>query len=196
MTWSEVGRANLILDNLIADGVAEPMLVVMPKGHPVPWSRGRRGLRSAHTEAFREDLQQGVIPFVETHCRMHRDRRQRAIAGLSMGGGQALFCMAASLDDFAWVGAFSAATPSADENPAMEVFLADPEHANQRLALLWIATGRDDFPLQRNTGFKARLGAAGIAHTYLLTDGGHSWPVWRDYLARLVPLLFRAPAKE
>ena len=73
----------------------------------------------------------------------------------------------------------------------MRAFLAGPQRANDRLALLWIAIGRDDFLLDRNTSFKTSLDAAGIEHTYLLTDGGHSWPVWRDYLARLAPLLFR-----
>ncbi len=190
-TWSEVGKANLILDNLIAAGEAKPMLVVMPNGHPVPWGYRRRGVRSDNTEAFREDLVESAIPLVESLYRARRNREHRAIAGLSMGGGQALHCAAAGLDRFAWVGAFSAATPGPEQDPAMDAFLADPEGANERLALLWIAIGRDDFLLGRNTSFKERLDAAGVKHTYLLTDGGHSWPVWRDYLARMAPLLFR-----
>lgn len=190
-TWSDVGKANLILDNLIADGTAEPMLVVMPNGHPVPWSRRRRGLRSGNTEAFRQDLLEAAIPLVESLYRARPAREQRAIAGLSMGGGQALHCGAGNLDVFAWVGAFSSAAPSAEEDPAMREFLANPDRANERLDLLWIAIGRDDFLLERNTDMKASLDAAGIEHDYLLTDGGHSWPVWRDYLARLAALLFR-----
>ena len=190
-TWSEVGRANLILDNLIAGGAAEPMLVVMPNGHPVPWSRRRRGLRSGNAEAFRADLLEAAIPLVEALYRARRGREHRAIAGLSMGGGQALHCGAGNLDRFAWVGAFSAAARSPDEDAAMRALLADPERANARLDLLWIAIGRDDFLLERNQRLKARLDAAGIDHTFLLTEGGHSWPVWRDYLARFAPLLFR-----
>ncbi len=190
-TWSEVGRANLILDNLIAAGKAEPMLVVMPNGHPVPWSRNRRGLRSGNTEAFRADLLDAAVPLVESLYRAKRGREHRAVAGLSMGGGQALHCGAGNLDRFAWVGAFSAAARGPDEDEAIGTLLADPQRANARLSLLWIAIGRDDFLLQRNQQLKNRLDAAGINHTYLLTDGGHSWPVWRDYLARFTPLLFR-----
>ena len=191
MTWTEVGKANLILDNLIAAGEAEPMLVVMPNGHPVPWGPRRRGVRSGNTEAFRKDLLESAIPLVESLYQARTEREHRAIAGLSMGGGQALHCAAAALGQFAWVGAFSAAAPSSEQDPAMRAFLAGPQRANDRLALLWIAIGRDDFLLDRNTSFKTSLDAAGIEHTYLLTDGGHSWPVWRDYLARLAPLLFR-----
>ena len=190
-TWSEVGKANLILDNLIADGKAEPMLVVMPNGHPVPWSAGRRGLRSGNAEAFVADLVEAAIPLVESLYRVRPGRKHRAVAGLSMGGGQALRSGVAHLDRFAWVGAFSSAAPSPVEDAAMKAFLERPEIANERLELLWIAIGRDDFLLERNQALRAALEAAGIEHTYLLTDGGHSWPVWRDYLARMVPLLFR-----
>ena len=189
--WTEVGRANLILDNLIAAGAAEPMLVVMPNGHPVPWGRARRGLRSGNTEAFRSDLLQAAMPLVESLYRVRAGPRHTAIAGLSMGGGQALHCGAGNLDRFGWVGAFSSAAPSPEESPVMRAFLAAPARANERLGLLWIAIGRDDFLLERNRSLQAQLEEAGVRHTYLLTDGGHSWPVWRDYLARFAPLLFR-----
>ncbi len=190
-TWTEVGKANLILDNLIADGKAEPMLVVMPNGHPVPWSMRRRGLRSGNTEAFRDDLLGAAMPLVESLYRARLGRTQRAIAGLSMGGGQALHCGTGNLDRFAWVGAFSSGAPDPAADPIAQAFLADPERANRELALLWIGIGRDDFLLDRNEAYRAALEAAGVKHTYLLTDGGHSWPVWRDYLAMLAPMLFR-----
>ncbi len=191
MTWTEVGKANLILDNLIAAGEADPMLVVMPNGHPVPWSSRRRGLRSGNTEAFRDDLLESAIPLIESLYRVRSDRSQRAIAGLSMGGGQALHCGTGNLDRFAWVGAFSAAAPDPSEDPAAAAFLADSERANRELKLLWIGIGREDFLLERNQSFKAALDSVGIKHDYLLTEGGHSWPVWRGYLAKLVPMLFR-----
>lgn len=190
-TWSEIGKANLILDNLIAEGKAVPMLVVMPNGHPIPWSSGRRGLRSGNTEAFHDDLMEAAIPSVESRYRARADRSQRAIAGLSMGGGQSLHCGMRSLDRFAWVGAFSAGAPDPADDPLAKAFLADAERANAELKLLWIAIGRDDFLLQRNEAYTAALDSAGIVHTYKVTDGGHSWPVWRDYLAELAPLLFR-----
>lgn len=189
--WTEVGRANLILDNLIAAGHAEPMLVIMPNGHPVPWSRERRALRSGNTEAFQSDLLGAAIPLVESLYRVRTGPGHTAIAGLSMGGGQALHCGTGNLDRFGWVGAFSSAAPRPEESPAMRDFLASAKEVNERLGLLWIAIGREDFLLERNQSLKSQLEAAGIRHTYLLSDGGHSWPVWRDYLARFAPLLFR-----
>ncbi len=189
--WTEVGKANLILDNLIAAGEAEPMLLVMPNGHPVPWSARRRGLASGNSDAFVADLLEGAVPLVESLYRADPSRERRAVAGLSMGGGQALRAGTGNLDRFAWVGAFSAAAPNPDGDPAARAFLGDPQRANERLRLLWIAVGRDDFLLERNEALKARLETAGIRHVYRLTDGGHSWPVWRGYLARMAPLLFR-----
>ena len=190
--WSEVGKANLILDNLIDSGAAEPMLMVMPNGHPVPWARRRRGIGSDNTERFRDDLIQGAMPLIESLYRVRPGSAHTAIAGLSMGGGQSLYCAATSLDQFAWVGAFSAAAPP-PESDAAQHLLADPSRANASLSLVWIAIGRDDFLLERNQTFKAALDEAGIDHTHKVTAGGHSWPVWRDYLAEFVPLLFRSP---
>lgn len=192
--WMEVGKANLILDNLIASGAAEPMLVVMPNGHPVPWAARRRGIGSDNTQRFRDDLVQGAMPLVESLYRAKRGSAQTAVAGLSMGGGQSLYCAATGLDRFSWVGAFSAAAPT-PESDAAQGLLADPERANASLDLLWIAIGRDDFLLERNEAFEAALVKAGVDHTYRVTAGGHSWPVWRGYLAEFVPLLFRAAGK-
>ena len=188
--WTEVGKANLILDNLIASGAAEPLLVVMPNGHPVPWSMRRRGIGTENSERLRDDLLHGAMPLVETLYRARRGAASTAIAGLSMGGGQSLFCAATSLERFAWVGAFSAAAPAPGSSAARPL-LAAADRANESLALLWIAIGRDDFLLDRNRAFQAALRKAGIDHAYKVTAGGHSWPVWRDYLAEFVPLLFR-----
>lgn len=192
--WAEVGKANLILDNLIASGAADPMLVVMPNGHPVPWASRRRGIGSDNTQRFRDDLIEGAMPLVESLYRAKLGPSQTAVAGLSMGGGQSLYCAATGLDRFSWVGAFSAAAP-APESDAAQGLLADPERANASLDLLWIAIGRDDFLLDRNEAFKSALVNAGVDHTYRVTGGGHSWPVWRGYLADFVPLLFRASGK-
>lgn len=192
--WAEVGKANLILDNLIASGAAEAMLVVMPNGHPVPWASRRRGIGSDNTQRFRDDLIQGAMPLVESRYRAEVGPSKTAVAGLSMGGGQSLYCAATGLDRFSWVGAFSAAAP-APESDAAQGLLADPEGVNASLDLLWIAIGRDDFLLDRNRAFQAALAKAGVNHTYRLTAGGHSWPVWRGYLADFVPLLFRAGSK-
>ena len=105
-----------------------------------------------------------------------------------MGGGQALTIGLNHLDQFAWVGAFSSATPARD---ALAGLLNDPAGANEKLKLLWIACGKDDFLLQRNQEFIALLKEKNLRHQWHLTDGNHSWPVWRKYLAEFVPMLFR-----
>ena len=189
-TWTAHGRAHLILDNLIAAQRARPMVVLMLNGHPPvaaraedPAERWRLAL-----EAFRGELVQDALPLVERLYRVDRDPAQRAIAGLSMGGGQALGA-GLTIDGFGWIGAFSAAAPP---TPMIEGVLADAAKTNARLRLLWIAIGRDDFLLERNQQFIALLTGKGITHEYHLTDGGHTWPLWRRYLADFLPRLFLA----
>jgi len=187
-TWSELGKANLILDNLIAQGKAKPMVVVMTNGHPVPWGTRARGDFSSNTEAYVRELTEDVMPMVEQRYRLKTDRESRAIAGLSMGGGQSLAAGLGQPDAFAWVGAFSSAAPVAAD--AFPHLLADVDAFNKQSRLLWIAIGKDDFLLERNTVFQAALQDAGVKHVYKLTEGGHSWPVWRGYLSEFLPLLF------
>ena len=157
-TWVVHGKANWIFDNLIAEKKAVPMVVVMLDGHP--FSPGERGENAMGL--FQRELFDDAMPLVEATYRVEKDRTQRAIAGLSMGGGQALTVGLGNLDHFAWVGAFSSAPPSAD---AAQKFLADPEAANAKLRLLWIAVGKDDFLRQRNEEFVAVLKDKGIHYT-------------------------------
>jgi enterochelin esterase-like enzyme len=187
-TWTVHGKAHLILDNLIAARRAVPMVVLMLNGHAPaslrsedPAERWRQSL-----EGFRKELAEDALPLVERLYRVEKDPAKRAIAGLSMGGGQALGA-GLTLDGFGWIGAFSAAAPP---TPMIEGVLADAAAVNRRLRLLWIAIGRDDFLLERNTTFIGLLTDKGIAHEYRLTDGGHTWPVWRRYLADFLPRLF------
>jgi enterochelin esterase family protein len=192
-TWVVHGKAHWILDNLIAANRAKPMVVVMLDGHPL--GRQSRNAsppqRGASTEAFRRELFEDAVPLVESTYRVSRDAAQRAIAGLSMGGGQALSVGLGNLDRFAWVGAFSAAPPSSGTAQAI---LADPASTNAKLKLLWIGCGKDDFLRQRNEEHVAALKEKGVRHEWHLTDGDHSWPVWRRYLAEFTPLLFQTPA--
>lgn len=190
-TWSEVGRAPLILDNLIAAGKVEPMIVVMPNGHPVRFGEASRGTGNRNTELFVDELVKDVIPLIESRYRVHKDRRKRAIAGLSMGGGQSLAAGLSRAELFAYVGAFSSAAPDPVEDAAVKGFTADPRKTNRETALLWIAVGEKDFLLKRNQVFVEHLKEHGIRHTYLETPGDHSWPVWRRYLRDFTPLLFR-----
>ena len=185
-TWTVHGKAHWILDNLIAQGRAQPMVVVMMDGHAAT-SRGPQGFGS-NTTAFEQDLLEDVMPFVEANYRVRTDAASRAIVGLSMGGGQSLTIGLNHMDRFAWVGGFSSAVPSAE---AVSGALDDPAATNAKLKLLWIGCGRDDFLLERNKGFIATLEEKNIRYQWHLSDGGHSWPVWRIYLGELAPKLFQ-----
>jgi enterochelin esterase-like enzyme len=189
-TWVEHGKAHWIFDNLIALGKARPMVVMMLDGHPLGMV-GREATdtkRISAQEAFERELFDDAMSLVESIYRVEKDAANRAIAGLSMGGAQSLSVGLTNLDRFAWVIAMSAGPPSAQR---MEKFLADPAAANARLKLLWIGVGRDDFLRQRSEQLTASLKEKGIHHEWRLTDGDHSWPVWRGYLAEVVPLLFQ-----
>jgi enterochelin esterase-like enzyme len=181
-------------DNLIHAKRAQPMIVAMLDGHPLGMvSRDTTAQRrGAALDAFRRELLEDAIPLVESLYRVEPEASLRAIAGLSMGGGQSLGVGLTNLDRFAWVGAFSAAAPSGE---TIQSILADPAATNAKLKLLWIACGQDDFLKSRNEEFIASLKDKGIRHQWRLTAGDHSWPVWREYLAEFTPLLFQGSVK-
>ena len=184
-TWTTHGKAHWILDNLIAQGRAKPMVVVMMDGHAVV-PGGPPGMTN-NTQMFECDLFEKVLPFVEANYRVKRDAANRAIVGLSMGGGQSLTIGLNHTDWFAWVGGFSSSVPKAE---TVAGALANPEATNKKLKLLWIGCGKDDFLLKRNEEFLATLKEKNIRHEWHLSDGAHSWPVWRIYLGEFVPRLF------
>jgi enterochelin esterase-like enzyme len=184
-TWTALGRAHFILDNLIAQGKAKPMVVVMTDGHAVPNTPEARG---RNTETFSRDLLGDVMPLVEASYRVKNDRLSRAIVGLSMGGGQSLTVGLNHPELFAWVGAMSSAINAPEQTFATA--LGDAKATNSKYKLLWLAIGKDDFLLKTNQQFDELLTAKGIKHTFKLTEGNHSWPVWRRYLVEFAPLLF------
>jgi enterochelin esterase-like enzyme len=185
-TWTVHGKAHWILDNLIAQGRAKPMVVVMMDGHAaVP---GATSGITNNTLAFERDLLEEVMPLVEANYRVKTDAASRAIVGLSMGGGQSLTIGLNHPERFAWVGGFSASVPGQE---AVAGALRNPTATNKKLKLLWIACGREDFLLKRNEDFIALLSEKGIRHEWHLTEGAHAWPVWRNYLAELAPRLFQ-----
>ena len=194
-SWRISGRADVILDNLIADGTAQPMIVVRPFGYAPPEDGDVEGegrevwMRwfARVTPRFEGYLLDELIPRIEADYRTRTDARHRAIAGLSMGGGQSLYIGLGHADTFAWVGAFSSAVSETVHGP----LLADPEALNAELSLLWIGCGRDDFLYEANAAFLARLDELGVRHTGHISDGAHAWPVWHRYLHRLLPLLFQ-----
>lgn len=185
-TWSEFGRAHVILDNLIAAKKAAPMIVVMTDGHAL--TDFSPAARAGNVAAFERDLLEDVMPGVENRYRVRADRASRAIAGLSMGGNQALIVGLNHRDGFASIGAMSSAIR--EPQATLASFWADPVSAKTPLHLLWIAVGRDDFLLEENRRFHAMLSEKNVPHEYHETEGAHRWTVWRRYLADFAPRLF------
>ena len=193
--WTAVGRAHVIFDNLIAQGKAKPMLVVMPLGYGAPEIVSRTGgsmrdpgLRQRSFDRFRDALLTEMIPQVEKNYRVSKDRNSRAIAGLSMGGAESLFVGLNALDRFAWIGAFSSGGLGADFD---SIFAKLDAKANSQLRLLWIACGTEDRLIDGSRKLSEWLKSKDIRHTMLETPGAHTWRVWRRYLADFAPLLFQ-----
>lgn len=184
--WTMVGRAHFTLDNLLAEKRARPMIVVMPFGHALPFAGPRQG----NTEAFERYLLQEVAPLIEGKYRVARGQENRAIAGFSMGGEHALHIGLRHLDKFSAIGAMSPAVRR-DFEERYSTPLSNAETTNRKLNLLWIACGKDDFLFQASSELAALLTRHGIEHTYLPTDGAHTYNVWRGYFAQFAPLLFK-----
>ncbi|PYX16507.1 MAG: esterase, partial [Acidobacteria bacterium] len=185
----------VILDNLIAQGKAKPMIMVMPLGYGAPEmvSHGfgafsNTELRDRNFKRFSQALLTEVMPQVEAAYLVTKDRKSRAIAGLSMGGSESLLTGLNALDKFAWIGAFSSGGLAEDFNSAFPVL---DSKANQQVRLLWIACGTDDHLIDLNRKFQRWLTSKGVRHTDIETPGGHTWMVWRRNLSEFVPLLFR-----
>jgi enterochelin esterase-like enzyme len=188
--WERLGRVNLILDNLLAEGKIKPLVVVMPFGYPAPpWPAGGSGFGSV-TEGFERDLTGDVIPLVESRYRVVADREHRAIAGLSMGGLESLTIGLNHLDLFSYVGGFSAAVRPPDFQKSFGGLTADPQAANAKLHLLWIGCGTDDSLFGAARSFSAFLDGAKIKHTFYTMPGAHTWIVWRHFLVQFAPQLF------
>jgi enterochelin esterase-like enzyme len=193
--WTVVGRANFILDNLIAQGKARAMIVVMPFGYGT-MEMLRRGwgawsdqtLQKRNFENFSEALLSEVAPRVESRYRAAEGRESRAIAGLSMGGAESLLIGLNNLDEFAWVGAFSSGGLPQDFQSNFRSLDAD---TSRRLRLLWIACGVEDDLLFANRAFRNWLESKDIGHVAVETPGAHAWPVWRRNLAEFAQLLFQ-----
>jgi enterochelin esterase family protein len=189
--WATVGRANVIADNLIAAHRAVPLIIVMTNGHPVPITTPRASdYGTRNNEAMAREVLNTIIPFIESSYPVRRDASVRAIAGLSMGGGQSLEIGLGHPEFFGWVGGFSSGAPSGDLDGRFATLLAAQARKSGVPRLIWIGVGRDDALLERNSKFEAWLGARQVPHEWHVTDGGHEWPVWRGYLTEFLPKLF------
>ncbi len=211
-SWSSVGRAGFILDNLISEKKAKPMIVVMPAGH-TSISFGApgagRGTQSMIDE-FSQDFVKDIMPFVESHYRVLPGGNNRAMAGLSMGGMQTLNIAIPDLQKFAYIGVFSSgifgaapAKPAAPGAPAAPAAAPGPDWEKEHMAvldnaslkknlkLLWFATGSDDFVLNTTKATVEMLKKHGFSLIYKESTGGHTWINWRNYLNEFAPQLFQ-----
>ena len=201
--WLEQGRAAQIMDNLIASGKAEPMIVVMPNGHTDTPSAPGMGPDNneqptfAHKQWMEGTFEQSfndIVKWVDTNYRTRDSKRHRAIAGLSMGGYHSLYISANQPDDFNYVGLFSAAIGRMDQGKSKiydnleEKLIAQFQ---QRPRLYWIGIGKDDFLYKDNAAFREMLDKNRLRYTYHESGAGHEWANWRDYLVIFSQLIFK-----
>lgn len=185
--WYSFGGPNVILDNLYAQNKLTPMIVVLPNGRAQADDRASLGMSSATAFSFFDkDLLGSIIPFVEAHYPVKKDRLNRALAGLSMGGGQSLDFGLANIDTFAWVGGFS----SAPNTFAPAKLLPDPSAAKQ-LKLLWVSCGDQDGLITISKNVHTYLKDNGVPHIWHVDSGKHEWPVWKNDLYLFSQLIFK-----
>jgi len=185
-TWTEFGRANLILDNLIAEGHAVPMLLAMPDGHAD--LQEEEGDHKANFLKFSADMLGSVVPLVDGNYRTIAQAGGRAINGLSMGGMQSLQIGINHTELFAYIGGMSAYVPDPEDLLARGF---RNSHANSEIKLLWMSIGKDDDLLKDAEKFRAVLRKHSYRLQWSVTEGNHEWTVWRQYLRDFAPLIFR-----
>jgi len=217
--WTQSGRANFTLDNLIAARKAKPMIIVMPAGHTSAGGSMGRGAGGATVrDPFLDDFSTDIKPYIETNYRVLKGRENTAIAGLSMGGYHTLYIGVPHLDQFGYLGVFSSGLiglvpmrmPGAPAAPAAPAATAQPEGPNPGLAweeqnravldnpslkkglkLFWFATGSDDFLMPTTKATIELLKKHGFSVVFKESGGGHTWANWRDYLVEFAPQLFQ-----
>jgi enterochelin esterase family protein len=191
-TWFKAGRANFILDNLIAQKKAVPMIVVMPYGNMLMGTPPPTSMQAAEMyQVFNDELVRNIIPYVEANYRAIANRKNRAIAGFSRGGGQSLFAGFNNLDKFAWIGSYSAYLTPEVCDKYFNSLCANPDTTNQQLKLLWLGVGTEDFLYKQAVAFDEYLKAKRVEHKSLVTGGGHTWMNARHYLAETLQLFFK-----
>lgn len=196
--WSSLGRANLILDNLIASGTSKPMIVVMTNGNAWQTSTLRQipGIPTPSRETFgqfqgkfEKSLVEDVVPYIEKNFRVKADKDHRALAGLSMGGGHTITASITYPGTFGYIGVFSSGIFDAN---------ADMVEMEKKFTVLkasgvhkyWVACGKEDFVMESNKRLLSLLGKTGFEYEYFENEGGHTWANWRTYLTMFTPMLF------
>lgn len=200
-SWTTVGRADIILDNLIAEGKVKPMIVVMPAGHTGPFSFA--AMRKLGADEFLDEFEQDIKPLVEKSFRTLKGRNNRAIAGLSMGGMHTLNIATPHLQEYAYIGVYSSGVfgivkgPNSFGNnngPTWEeqnMKALDDKELKKGLKLFWFATGKDDFLIETSRATVELFKKHGFTVTYNESKGGHTWENWRNYLHEFAPMLFK-----
>lgn len=202
--WFKVGRTNLILDNLIAEGKVKPMIIVMPYGNveariaaqtgkPKPADptarEGDEVLKRA--KAFENDLVKNIIPYIEKNYRVISNSANRAIGGFSRGGGQTLRTAFGNMDKFAWICCYSAYLTDQEMESNYKYVYENPERTNKELKLLWVSVGNEDFLYKQAVDFMDFLKAKNIDFKSLITSGDHAWMNTKKFLAATAQLLFQ-----
>jgi enterochelin esterase-like enzyme len=192
-TWFKVGRANVILDNLIAQNQAKPMIIVMPYGRAFPAiSKSSGSLRNwDNLQAFKKDFLNDLLSFIEKNYRVKTDKESRAIAGFSGGGGEALYLGLSNPKVFSWVCGFAPGMLKEEFERNNAVAFGDPSATNQQLKLFWIGVGRDDGLYPVIAEYLKVLDEKKIKHETLISEGGHTWMNCKLYLSTIAQKLFK-----
>jgi enterochelin esterase-like enzyme len=203
-TWFKVGRTNFILDNLIAEGKAKPMIIVMPYGNVAarvaaqsgaPKPADPMGRESAdalkRAKAFENDLVNNVVPYIEKNYRAIQTRESRAIGGFSRGGGQTLRSAFGNMDKFAWICCYASYLSSNEMERDYRSIYENAARTNQQLKLFWIGVGNEDFLYNSTVEFMDFLKAKGVNYKSRITSGGHTWMNTKKYLSETAQLLFQ-----
>lgn len=199
--WSSMGRTCQIMDHLIANGEAEPMLVVMPNGNANQRAAQTLGLpqnqisrEQAAQMSYTNSIVQDIVPYIEANYRVYKDKAHRAVAGLSMGGGHTATVSRDFPGTFDYVGVYSGAVGSIkDREGNLNQDMVNKLKAQQKAGykLYWIACGNTDFLYQSNLEYMKGLDEIGFEYTWFESEGGHTWDNWRMYLDTFAPMLFK-----
>ena len=190
-TWFKVGKLNTILDNLIADGKAEPMVVVMPYGNMGSTPQPASMAATKMYEVFAKEMTECIMPYVEQSFRTVNDRDHRAIAGFSRGGGQSLFTALSHPECFAWLASYSAYLTPEMMDTCFPQYGENPSLINDQFKLVWYGVGSDDFLYKQVVENREYLDKKGIKHEDMNTDGGHTWMNARAYLNETLQKFFK-----
>jgi enterochelin esterase-like enzyme len=190
-TWFKVGKLNTILDNLIADGKAEPMIVVMPYGNMGSTPQPASMAATKMYEVFAKEMTECIMPYVEQSFRTVNDRDHRAIAGFSRGGGQSLFTALSHPDKFAWLASYSAYLTPEMMDTCFPQYGQNPALINDQFKLVWYGVGSDDFLYKQVVENREYLDKKGIKHEDMTTGGGHTWMNARTYLNETLQKFFK-----